>query len=246
MKISIVTVTYNCQKLIEKTMLSVLGQSYEDIEYIIIDSKSTDGTLGIVSKYANVDKRINYISEKDEGIYNAMNKSIKYFTGQYVLFLNAGDYLFSDDTLHHMVNKIEQENYPDIINGNTIVYTDSGIEKIERKPFSKKMLWMANTICHQSVLAKAELFQEYTFDEKYRYCADRDWIYFMYLHKKRFAYINEDVVFYEGNGFSSNEKVKSAIIKERYMLQKKYCKERYFVHKLIRKLCMKDVRENCT
>lgn len=241
MKISIVTVTYNCEDLIEKTMLSVLKQTHTNIEYIIVDGKSTDKTLDIVKQYTLNDNRVQFFSEKDNGIYDAMNKSIKYITGEYVLFLNAGDYLFSDNTLLHMVNCIKQKDYPDIINGNTIVYKELGIDRIERKAFSKKMLWMANTICHQSILAKAELFIEYKFDKNFKYCADRDWIYYMYFQRKRFAYLNEDVVFYEGNGVSSNEKIRNVIVKERYMLQKKYCKRYYYVHRAIRKLCGKEI-----
>ncbi len=235
MKISVVTVSYNCQELIKRTIISVLEQVYLDIEYIIIDGRSTDHTYEIIEEYAEKDKRIKCISEYDTGIYNAMNKSLNYVTGEYVLFLNAGDYLYSENTLNHFAQKIAETNYPDIINGNTIVYTDLGIEKIERKFFSKKLFVMANTVCHQSILARTELFKEYQFNELFQYCADRDWLYHMYFKGKKFAYINEDVVYYEGTGYSSNRNVKKAIVEERYMLQKKYCKQYFYIHKFIRK-----------
>lgn len=236
MKLSIVTVTFNCQDLVRKTIISVLEQVYQEVEYIIVDGKSTDKTYEIITEYSGRDKRIKCVSDYDTGIYNAMNKALNYVTGEYVLFLNAGDYLYSKNTLAHFADKIVETHYPDIINGNTIVYTNFGIDKIERKPFNKKLFVMANTICHQSVLARTELFKEYQFDELFQYCADRDWLYYMYFKGKKFIYMNEDVVYYDGTGYSSNRKAKKVIVEERFMIQKKYCKQYFYIHKFIRKV----------
>src|SRR5437879_6907645 len=97
-KLSVITVVYNDVKGIERTMLSVLNQTYPNVEYIIIDGFSTDGTLDVIKKYQG---RIKLISEKDEGIYDAMNKGLAIATGDYVLFMNSGDEKY---TLHTLAN----------------------------------------------------------------------------------------------------------------------------------------------
>src|ERR1700761_5559382 len=95
-KLSVITVVYNDVSAIEHTMLSVLNQTYANIEYILIDGLSTDGTLNIIKKYQD---RIKLISEKDEGIYDAMNKGLSMATGDYVLFMNSGDEIYATDTV---------------------------------------------------------------------------------------------------------------------------------------------------
>ena len=235
MKISIITVTLNCESTVCKTINSVLEQSYEDIEYIIMDGESTDSTYRIVTDYAIKDKRIVFISQKDQGIYNAMNNALSYVTGEYVMFLNAGDFLFSNQVIYDLVETISIMKYPDIINGNTVTYVgDMEIVRIEKKGFNKFSMIMGNTICHQSLLAKSILFKEHIFDESYIYCADREWIYYMYSSGKKFKYINQNVVFYEGSGFSSGQSAKGKILEERFLIQKKYCKTFFYTHKLIR------------
>ena len=98
MKISVITVCYNDRERIEKTILSVLSQSYGNLEYIVIDGGSTDGTVDIIKKYAN---RIAYfVSESDEGIYDAMNKGLRKAVGEWVCFLNAGDLFVSESVLN--------------------------------------------------------------------------------------------------------------------------------------------------
>lgn len=97
-KFSIITVTYNAEKVLEDTIQSIVTQSYKNVEYIIVDGGSTDGTLTIVNKYKEHIHTI--VSEPDKGLYDAMNKGIKLATGDYLCFLNAGDGLHEDDTLY--------------------------------------------------------------------------------------------------------------------------------------------------
>ena len=112
MKISIITVCFNAVGVIEKTILSVISQTYNDVEYIIIDGGSTDGTLDIVKKYENY---IAYwISEPDSGIYNAMNKGVKYATGLYCNFMNAGDFFINEKVLENIFTSNRNE---DLISG---------------------------------------------------------------------------------------------------------------------------------
>ena len=102
MKISIITVCYNDKDVIEKTILSVINQDYSNLEYIIVDGASSDGTLEIIKQYQKKYPII-LISEKDDGIYDAMNKGSKVASGDYLNFMNAGDYFFSDNTISAVV-----------------------------------------------------------------------------------------------------------------------------------------------
>ena len=107
MKISIVTVTLNSEKTLERTIKSVLGQNYSDVEYIIIDGGSTDGTLNIIEKYK--DKISKVISEKDNGLYDAMNKGIKLSTGDIVGILNSDDFFYNEEVLSIVANSFEDK-----------------------------------------------------------------------------------------------------------------------------------------
>ena len=120
MKISIITVCKNAENAIERTMLSVVTQSCfnENIEYLIIDGASTDKTVEIIKQYANK-YPVKWISEPDSGIYNAMNKGIKLATGEYLLFLNAGDYLVHYNILKSLINLFGNDAF-DVIYGNIL------------------------------------------------------------------------------------------------------------------------------
>ena len=116
-KFSVITVTYNAEKVLEDTVQSVISQTYHHVEYIIIDGASKDGTLEIVNRYRD---RINQlVSEPDKGLYDAMNKGIALATGDYLCFLNAGDSFHEDDTLQKMVHSINGNELPDILYGET-------------------------------------------------------------------------------------------------------------------------------
>ena len=115
MKITVVTVCLNAEKTIQNTIESVLNQTYQDIEYIIMDGKSTDKTVEIVEKYKN-DSKINFISEKDNGLYKAMNKATKISSGEYIVFLNSGD-TFCDNTV---IADLVPYLHADIVYGNAI------------------------------------------------------------------------------------------------------------------------------
>lgn len=228
--------TYNCQSMIRKTILSVIEQSFKNVEYLIIDGKSTDETYSIVLRYAEKNKSIKSISETDKGIYNAMNKALKYVSGDYVLFLNAGDYFYSKDILKHFAEYIIKFNRPDIIYGNAVFYVGQNIIMTEKKNFNWKLILKANGVCHQSVLAKAELFKEYQFEESFIYCADRDWLYYMYFKKRKFVHMDEKVVYYEATGFSSQKRVQRDVTKEIFQIQKKYGIHLYYISILVRAL----------
>ena len=115
MKISVVTVCYNSVDTIEETMLSVLNQTYSDVEYIIIDGGSTDGTVDIIKKYA--DRIAYWVSEPDNSIYDAMNKGIAVATGDYINFMNSGDSFASKDSISNVLTNIKED--IDIVFGDT-------------------------------------------------------------------------------------------------------------------------------
>jgi len=174
MKISIITVTYNAEKLVERTVKSVLAQTFSSIEYIIIDGASVDGTLWIIEKYKPRIQKV--ISEMDKGIYDAMNKGLQVATGDYVLFLNAGDEFYSDTTLNDVFSSSSDA---DVYYGNTKVVDLYGNEIGDRrlKPPEKlnwKSFMFGMSVSHQSFIAKRSLCDVY--DLRYSISADIDWV----------------------------------------------------------------------
>ncbi len=140
MKISIVTVSYNSEKTIRDTLESVYNQSYQDIEYIIVDGNSKDETLNIIKEYETIfqksKKHFLWISEKDKGIYDAINKGIKMASGDIVGILNSDDYFYDTEVIFDIANKFDKEK-TDCLYGN-IIYIDSDTRKTVRKWISRE------------------------------------------------------------------------------------------------------------
>ncbi len=176
---SIVTVVYNGQTVLEKTIQSVLAQTYPFIEYIIVDGGSKDDTLKIIHKY---DARINkWISEPDRGIYDAMNKGIKMATGDFILFLNAGDRLYDPATLEKIAAQIKPDT--DVAYGETMLVDDRNVElgtrsELTPQKLPKRLNWQSMrfgmVVCHQSFLMKNKPTPPmYMLDNL---CSDIDWV----------------------------------------------------------------------
>lgn len=176
-EISVVTIVFNNIKFIEKTILSVINQTYPNIQYVIIDGGSTDGTVDVIKKYAS---QLNYwVSEKDKGIYDAMNKGLRASTGNYVLFLNSGD-LFADESV---LSKMLSVAGGDVYYGETLLIDEdqkvlgTRTELTTRK-LPRNLTWksMKNgmVVSHQSILVKRSLAGEYNLD--YKCSADIDWV----------------------------------------------------------------------
>lgn len=176
MTFSIITVTYNASQWLERTVLSVLSQTYPNIEYIVIDGGSTDGTTDIIRQY---ESGISYwISEPDKGLYDAMNKGLEKATGDYVWFLNAGDTLYTSDTVHQIVSRLKKGKRPDVIYGETSIVDARGKSLgLRRLKAPRKLTWksfrMGMLVCHQSFIARREIAPLY--DTRYRLVADYDW-----------------------------------------------------------------------
>lgn len=172
-KISIITVVFNGEKYIGRTIESVVGQTYREVEYIIIDGKSTDRTLEVAGAYKGIHK---VLSEPDTGLYDAMNKGLKLATGDYVWFLNSGDQIYSSSTIETMVAGLS--GVPDIIYGGTMIIDEEQKEVGDRrlKPpaqLSWKSFRQGMVVCHQSILVRREMAPLYNLD--YRFSADIDW-----------------------------------------------------------------------
>jgi len=156
-KVSVVTVVYNAEKLIERTLKSVLSQSYANIESLIVDGKSKDETLRIVAGFN--DSRVKVISEPDNGIYDAMNKGILMATGEYLIFINAGDEFYDRNTLQSIMNSNRDA---DVLYGNTAVINEKGEILGDRrlappKELNWKSLRFGMCVSHQSILAKKSI-----------------------------------------------------------------------------------------
>jgi len=174
--VSIVTVAYNCGSAIEKTIKSIIQQSYNSFEYIVIDGGSQDNTLDIIKKYE--EKITFWISEKDKGIFDAMNKSLKYVNGQYVIFINAGDRFVSPGILSDVFKN--QSFDEDLIFGDVYIENNLGYKLNIAKPIYlkkatvKDYVFEGQGICHQSIFTKSMVLKEVGFNVKYVLGADYD------------------------------------------------------------------------
>ena len=173
-KLTVITVVYNNVSDIERTVLSVLNQTYPNIEYLVIDGASTDGTLEILRKYEGRFAKL--ISEKDKGIYDAMNKGITLASGDYILFMNSGDEIFASDTVEKVFNSSLDA---DIYYGETEMYDDNWMSLGQRRhkvpeTFTWKDFRYGMSISHQAIYIRTSLIELY--DSQYKLSADIDWI----------------------------------------------------------------------
>ena len=165
--ITVVTVCYNSAKEIRKTIESVINQSYKNIEYIIVDGGSTDGTNKIIDEYRN--KISKYISEPDRGVYDAMNKAIDLATGEWVNFMNSGDCFANNDVINNMFANNKYSENIKIVYGDTIHAYPQGFLYQSCKPMNND-----RPMTHQSVFARIESLQKYHFDLSYKIVADEN------------------------------------------------------------------------
>ena len=203
MKVTVVTAVLNDAGHIEQTILSVISQTDIEIEYIIVDGGSKDGTLELIGKYK--DKISLLISEPDRGVYDAMNKGIKYSTGDFVYFLNSGDVLLNPSILSKI--KFEDVNVQNTIIYGNVVVAYGNIEALEKpRPFfNSKMKFKGIGICHQSMFFPGELIRNEKYDLSYNIAADYDLAYRLWRKGTVFLYKDITIAKYDwGKGISSN------------------------------------------
>lgn len=192
--VSVVTVVRNAANVLEDTIRSVLNQAYPNVEYIIIDGGSTDGSLEIIKKYA--DSLTYWESCPDNGIYAAMNKGIVKASGKWINFMNAGDFFFDQEVLERIF-KEHNSSIPDcdIVYGNTI-YRLSYISFMAKPDLLQTMV-KHKPFCHQSSFVRTELLKENGFDESYKISADYASFFSFYKKGFKFTYIDQIISCYD-------------------------------------------------
>ena len=208
-KISIITVVFNDKIHLEETIQSVVSQSYKNTEYIIIDGGSTDGTLDIIKKH---DKLINFWqSEPDKGVYNAMNKSVEYVNGEYLIFLNSGDKFFDENVIKGVFSS-DIMNF-DIIYGNTVIAYDFNYSRIWES-YNIKSIWKGMVTSHQSIFVKTDVMKRLMFNEEMKISADFNFIFRAYCNKNSFLQVPITISIVTAHGISDKKRVQS--LKEIY------------------------------
>ena len=218
--ISIITVCYNCQDTIQKTLESVISQTYPHIQYIVIDGGSTDGTLAIISTFKDHIDQV--ISEKDSGIYDAMNKGLRYARGDIIYFLNSGDRIFAPDTLEKIVAFHNDNPEASLVHGDAVGYgkqPDEYLSMYRQNP----VIYFTQGLCHQTLFARKRLFEVVgNFDTHFSVFADRDWLFrCIFRYNEKIRYVNLPVCYYLTGGFSSRRDGK--FFREKTRLLLKYC-----------------------
>jgi glycosyltransferase involved in cell wall biosynthesis len=190
-KFTVVTITYNAETVVGRTLESVLRQTYTDVEHLIIDGASTDGTLSLAEDYkrrsdeSECGHKVIVKSEPDSGIYDAMNKGLTQVSGDYVVFMNAGDFFPADDTLENIahqcgLNSMPTAELPAVLYGNTDIVDGEGRflhhRRLQPPP---QLTWRSfrqgMLVCHQAFYARADIAKNLQYDTRYRYSADVDW-----------------------------------------------------------------------
>lgn len=199
--ISIITINFNNAKGLAKTMQSVLAQTYKHFEYIVIDGGSTDGSVEIIQQYSN--QLTYWVSEKDNGIYNAMNKGWRNATGEYCLFLNSGDYLVNENILELVAEKMNSASVD-------IFFGDVANEVKEKRVIDKfcdypSLYFMSYAYFpHCSSFISKKLLQEFNgYDETYSVIADRVFFTKAIIEAKSFVVLKTLISVFEGGGVSS-------------------------------------------
>lgn len=225
-KFSIITVVYNGESFIEETISSVEEQTFDDYEYIIIDGASTDRTLEKI-KYSLQNKIV--ISENDEGIYDAMNKGINLASGEYTIFMNAGDTFSSRETLAKMASECTD----DVIFGDVYFHFD-GQSKVSVHAKGLDYITKGMPFVHQSTFVKTSLLKKEQFDLKYKIASDYDLFWRLYVNNAKFKYVKQIVANFRAGGVSDNN---PAAILECSKIVKKYSPDghsyMYFMHKYV-------------
>ena len=227
---SIITVTYNAQKALERTLQSVGEQTYGEMEYLVIDGVSTDGTIEQVSRWEakTADERTRRgmepmrcvtVSEPDRGLYDAMNKGLQRATGDYVWFLNAGDTFRSPETVAQLADVAERNGRPDILYGETDVTDSEGRFIAERRLKAPETLtWRGfrtgMRVSHQAFVVKRSVAP--TYDLQYRFSADFDWCIRCMKQSRRIVNSRMRLVNYEAEGMTTRNRKTS--LEERYRI----------------------------
>jgi len=214
--ISIITVTKDAKQQLEETIKSITTQTYPSVEYIIIDGDSKDGSKELIKNYANFIKYS--ISEKDEGIYDAMNKGLAQVSGEWVVFLNAGDIFVDENLLYSFANNID--NNIDIFYGSRYI-ENNHLQETEKLDHFYSLMPFG----HQGAFTKAKLFEKYSFDKTYKLSADYDFFLKCYTEDYKFENLHFPICHFDTQGLSKQLKITS-LVESLYILSKYVDEER--------------------
>ena len=226
-KVSVITVVFNGKSGIEHTILSVLNQTYLSLEYIVVDGGSCDGTVDIVRKYS---ERIDHlISERDRGIYDAMNKGLALATGKWVCFMNCGDEFVDNEAISRVFSG---NNYDEF----SFVY---GFTEVKYKKFCKiqklgclKQLEYEMPFCHQSVFSRLSYHKENKFNIKNKITADFEFFRKAFLSGQKFKFVNFSIARITPGGLSDGNRIRSYLSLWKTAGHKKFKINVYFLLKL--------------
>lgn len=214
LKISVITVVKNDACGFEKTAQSVLSQDHPELEWIVIDGGSTDGTVGAITKYEN--RIIYWRSEPDLGPYDAMNKGLSKATGEWILFMNAGDVFYANKTLTGIFNSSIDD--ADLVFGDAIAYYRTF--KVYQKAGRPRDLWKGMICRHQSMAVRTNLIKKMQFDLAFKYGADYAMVLQLFSQGIRTNYFPMPISIYDTRGISNRNMFKS--VRDHYIFLKQF------------------------
>lgn len=234
---SIITVCYNEKNRIAETLKSVVEQKNFTYEHLILDGGSTDGTLEIIKKYSEINPRARFISERDGGIYDAMNKGIALAKGKYVFFLNAGDTFYSDDVLSDVKKYMEDLDtiYVGAINGINMDGTQEITYFSCKESEIKETLVKGGGPCHQAIFAPIETLRAHKFNLEYSLAADLEWFDYSYSNGVQCKDIPVIISNFDRCGVSGQNKYRKQYITESFDIVSKY-----FSRNLVKNILSED------
>lgn len=230
---SIITPTLNCASTIEGCLKSVAGQTFRDVEHIIVDGLSDDGTQELAGKYDDGSGKVIIVSEKDRGIYEAMNKGINLANGRWLFFLGSDDELFDQHVLSNLFSKVLSSTKARLVYGDVLICRDIQWAKrgdIYDGKFDVDKLFSRN-ICHQAIFYRRDLFAEYgLFNLSYPVCSD--WEMNLRLFKREKTIYVPQIIARFGGGISGGKNVSDPMLTELNEIRKKYYPIRYYLMKV--------------
>jgi glycosyltransferase involved in cell wall biosynthesis len=215
-KVTVVTVVRNAEKTIERTIESILNQDYPNLEYIVIDGNSQDETRSIIQKYRHhID---HYVSEPDQGIYDAMNKASCLASGTWILYMNAGD-RFNSHALKQLVTALNSDADAIFAGVSEILVDDLETRIFHKMPRPIEEIWRQMPTSHQATIVRSIVQQNYPFDIRYQWCADHDMIARMYRDGKKFLNQNTILSIFDCSSDGTHRDLQ-LYIRERWQLSK--------------------------
>ncbi len=240
-KFSIITVVYNDVENIEETIKSVLNQTYKDFEYIIIDGKSDDGTVEKIKKH---EKEIDYwVSEKDGGIYDAMNKGIRKSKGELLFFLNSNDFFYNNKVLENVSKQYFKNKEGGIFYGRVFFRFNNSLKEDGISPQRKanKTLPLGYSLYHQAAFFDKKVFEKIgVFDTRFIIAGDHDFFCRAFVNNVKFIYIDDVISVFTDGGRGSNQ---SLVYKENSEITKKYFGKVAFLRYILYRKTVRNLLE---